>query len=104
MPPAKSRAEIGLTDEPPVIGSVDEAPPITREGLFVLQGHGQHWDDIGHGDRKFSHGPSGLVIVPREAAVALMHSAGYAPATREQVLGEIEVLQVRISALQQHLQ
>ena len=72
--------------------------------MVALQGHGLHWDAVGHGDARYEHGPTGVVIVPQAAAVALQHTGGYAPATRNMIQAEIDMLEARIADLRQHLQ
>jgi hypothetical protein len=35
------------------------------------------WDAIGHGTKRYPHDLDGVVRVPREAAVHLLHTGGY---------------------------
>jgi len=35
------------------------------------------WDAIGHGTKRYPHDLDGVVRVPREVAIYLLHNAGY---------------------------
>jgi len=35
------------------------------------------WDAVGHGTERYAHDLDGVVRVPREAAVHLLHNGGY---------------------------
>ena len=45
--------------------------------LIALRAVFPGWDAIGHGTKRYLHDPDGVVRVPREAAVHLLHTGGY---------------------------
>ena len=45
--------------------------------LIALRAVFPVWDAIGHGAKRYPHDLDGVVRVPREAAVHLLHTGGY---------------------------
>lgn len=47
------------------------------------------WDAVGHGTQRYVHDPDGVVHVPRQVALYLLHSGGYVihdrPISSEQI-------------------
>jgi len=35
------------------------------------------WDAVGHGTKRYPHDLDGVVLVPRDVAVPLLHNGGY---------------------------
>lgn len=60
----------------------------------------QVWDD----DRTpHPHGPTGIVIVPRNVAQHLLRNGGYGIASPAHLQAEVDLLEARIAALKEHL-
>jgi hypothetical protein len=45
--------------------------------LIALRAVFPVWDAVGHGAKRYPHDLDGVVRVPREAAVQLLHNGGY---------------------------
>jgi hypothetical protein len=45
--------------------------------LIALRAAFPVWDAVGHGTTRYPHDLDGVVRVPREAAVHLLHNGGY---------------------------
>ncbi|HKM71469.1 MAG TPA: hypothetical protein VJX94_15670 [Stellaceae bacterium] len=45
--------------------------------LIALRAVFPVWDAVGHGTERYPHDLNGVVRVPREAAVHLLHNGGY---------------------------
>jgi hypothetical protein len=66
---------------------------------IALQATSLTWDAATHGERRFDHGPTGLVIVPVDVSVPLLDRGGYRKATAIDVAAELAVLEARIAIL-----
>jgi hypothetical protein len=48
------------------------------------------WDAVGHGTQRYVHDPDGVVHVPRQVALYLLHTGGYVIHDRPITSDEIE--------------
>jgi hypothetical protein len=69
--------------------------------IVALHSNGCRWDaGPSHGDVIYEEGPGNICLMPQDAAQHQLHSGGYAPATRDQIQAEIDLLRARIAQLE----
>ena len=67
--------------------------------MIALQSAFATWDAVGHDQAAYPHGPTGIVVVPDQAAAPLLARGGYRKATAADIGAELAVLEARASTL-----